>query len=56
MAVSAHENISALGGKIFLHGETGNTSSNLGNVFGISESVEALIDRLTKLRWAKQNL
>jgi hypothetical protein len=38
MAGSANENILALGGKIFLQGETGNATSNLGNIFGTSVS------------------
>jgi hypothetical protein len=38
MAISANENISALGKKISLQGEIGNATSNLGNVFCNSES------------------
>ena len=33
MAVSDNENISVLGSNISLQGETGKTTSNLGNVF-----------------------
>jgi len=37
-AVSAFENISASGRKISLQGKTENASSNVGNVYGMSET------------------
>ena len=51
MAVSANVNISALCRKKSLQVETGNATSNLGNVFlEFRSPLEGLIDRLTKFR------
>jgi len=42
MSVSAIENISKSRGKISLKGNTENASSNIGNVFGMSETIGRL--------------
>jgi len=42
MALSAIENISALGGKLSLQGKTENFNSKSGNVFGMSEISDRL--------------